>query len=76
MRRKYPNDDSYLLNIGRATRRSWIKNAAYQAGGTTPLGRKIARRTELPTRFLMANAAQRKALIERYGSEIFEELAK
>ena len=76
MKRKYPNDDSYLLNIGRATRRSWIKNASYQAGGTSPLGRKTARRTELPTRFLMANAPQRKALIERYGSEIFEELAK
>ena len=76
MRRKYPNDDSYLLNIGRSTRRSWIKNASYQAGGTSPLGRKTARRTELPTRFLMAGTPQRKALIERYGSEIFEELAK
>ena len=76
MRQLYPKDDSYLLNTSAQTRRSWLKNAVYQAGGTTPLGKKIGRRTELAQRFLMANAAQRKALIERYGEEIFADLLK
>jgi len=64
------------LNTSAQTRRSWLKNAVYQAGGTTPLGKKIGRRTELAQRFLMANTAQRKALIERYGEEIFADLLK